>query len=173
MNRQLLFILVGLAIFLGGCSLAPKYTRPEAPVPDQWPKGTAYTETQSATEEPAISVPELKWEDFFADKQLQKIIKTQGGNPQIDSEEVQLGNIIYPLRASKTGRVRMIENQDLASVAKNLGAPFDKKAGVYLEKLPGELVKEGDTLCSLYATSQARLNLGLEALEDYPIYLLD
>ena len=106
-------------------------------------------------------------------KQLQKIIKTQGGNPQIDSEEVQLGNIIYPLRASKTGRVRMIENQDLASVAKNLGAPFDKKAGVYLEKLPGELVKEGDTLCSLYATSQARLNLGLEALEDYPIYLLD
>jgi len=80
MNRQLLFILVGLAIFLGGCSLAPKYTRPEAPVPDQWPKGTAYTETQSATEEPAISVPELKWEDFFADKQLQKIIETALNN---------------------------------------------------------------------------------------------
>jgi len=80
MNRQLLFILVGLAIFLGGCSLAPKYTRPEAPVPDQWPKGTAYTETKSATEEPAISVPELKWEDFFADKQLQKIIETALNN---------------------------------------------------------------------------------------------
>jgi len=80
MNRQLLFILVGLAIFLGGCSLAPKYTRPKAPVPDQWPKGTAYTKTQSATEEPAISVPELKWEDFFADKQLQKIIETALNN---------------------------------------------------------------------------------------------
>jgi len=60
--------------------MAPKYTRPEAPVPDQWPKGTAYTETQSATEEPAISVPELKWEDFFADKQLQKIIETALNN---------------------------------------------------------------------------------------------
>jgi multidrug efflux system outer membrane protein len=80
MNRQLLFLLVGLAIFLGGCSLAPKYTRHEAPVPDQWPKGTAYTETQSATGAPAVPVPELKWEDFFADKQLQKIIETALNN---------------------------------------------------------------------------------------------
>ncbi len=75
MNRQLLFLLVGLAIFLGGCSLAPKYTRPEAPVPDQWPKGTAYTETKSATGAIAVPVPELKWKDFFADKHLQEIIE--------------------------------------------------------------------------------------------------
>ena len=106
-------------------------------------------------------------------KQLQKIIKAQGGNPDIDSEDVKLGSIVYPLRATKEGRVRMIENEDLAWVAKSLGDPADKKAGVYLEKLPGDLVKEGDALCYLYATSQARLNLGLEQLKDHPIYSLE
>ena len=106
-------------------------------------------------------------------KQLQKIIAAQGGDPHIDSEEVKLGSIVYPLRATKEGRVRMIENEDLAWVAKTLGDPADKKAGVYLEKLPGDLVKEGDALCYLYATSQARLNLGLEQLKDHPIYSLE
>jgi len=106
-------------------------------------------------------------------QQLQKIIKAQGGNPNIDSEDIQLGKIVYPLRATQKGQVRMIENQDLTWVAKSLGAPATKKAGVYLEKLPGELVKEGDVLCHLYASSQARLNIGLEALRDHPIYLLD
>jgi AMP phosphorylase len=106
-------------------------------------------------------------------KQFQKIIKAQGGKPDVDSENVQLGGIVYPLRATKEGRVRMIENQDLAIVAKSLGNPSNKLAGVYLEKMPGELVKEGDVLCSLYTTSQARLNIGLEALKSHPIYLLD
>lgn len=106
-------------------------------------------------------------------KQFQKIIKVQGGDPDIDSEDIELGNIVYPLRATKEGRVRMIENQDLAIVAKSLGNPRNKKAGVYLEKMPGELVKAGDVLCSLYATSRARLNIGLKALKSNPIYILD
>jgi len=73
MNRHLLFLLVGI-IFMGGCTLAPKYTRPEAPVSDQWPKGVAYIETQSATGIPEVS--DLKWKEFFTDKQLQEIIET-------------------------------------------------------------------------------------------------
>jgi multidrug efflux system outer membrane protein len=71
MNRRLLFLLVGIVIFLAGCSLAPEYIRPEAPVPVEWPKGTAY---QKGHTQPPIT-PELKWQQFFADKQLQKIIE--------------------------------------------------------------------------------------------------
>ena len=73
MNRHLLFLLVGI-IFMGGCTLAPKYTRPEVPVSDQWPKGVAYIETQSITGIPEVS--DLKWKEFFTDKQLQEIIET-------------------------------------------------------------------------------------------------
>ena len=73
MNRRSLLIWVGIGFFLGGCSLAPQYTQPQAPIPDEWPQGVAYKDTQAMSETP--TVPELKWEDFFADKQLQIIIE--------------------------------------------------------------------------------------------------
>jgi len=73
MNRQLLFLLVGLAIFLGGCTLAPKYTRPEAPVPADWPQGVAYKDARAMPG--AQAAPALSRQEFFADKQLQKIIE--------------------------------------------------------------------------------------------------
>ena len=78
MNRRLLFLLVGISLFLGGCSLAPKYQQPQAPIPVQWPQGEAYKDT------PAISgtstVQALKWQEFFTDKKLQEIIETALSN---------------------------------------------------------------------------------------------
>jgi multidrug efflux system outer membrane protein len=60
-----LFLLVGLFAFLTGCTLIPKYTKPEAPVPAAWPSGPAYKETQTAPGAPLAN--DLKWRDFFAD----------------------------------------------------------------------------------------------------------
>ena len=72
MYRKLLYLLVGIALFSGGCALAPEYTQPEAPIPVQWPQGAAYKDAKAMVG--ASTVPELKWEDFFTDKQLQEII---------------------------------------------------------------------------------------------------
>jgi outer membrane protein, multidrug efflux system len=57
---------------LAGCTMAPRYTRPEAPVPAHWPSGVAYKEVKVGTDNPAV--PELKWREFFADERLQKVI---------------------------------------------------------------------------------------------------
>ena len=73
MNRQWLSLSAGIVLFLGGCSLAPDYTQPQAPIPGQWPQGAAYEDTQATLGVP--TVPEIKWEDFFADERLQKIIE--------------------------------------------------------------------------------------------------
>ena len=72
MTRKLLW--VGVIICLGGCSLAPKYTRPAAPVPAAWPSGPAYKEPP--TTGPAPLTAEVKWRQFFTDPRLQKIIDT-------------------------------------------------------------------------------------------------
>ena len=72
MQRYLIFLLMGIALGLGGCTLAPKYTRPAAPVPADWPKGAAYQETKTAAGIPAAL--DLKWQEFFTDEKLQKII---------------------------------------------------------------------------------------------------
>ncbi len=42
MNKNVFLLLLGLAIVPAGCTMAPKYTRPKAPVPAEWPNGAAY-----------------------------------------------------------------------------------------------------------------------------------
>ncbi|MCD6151369.1 MAG: efflux transporter outer membrane subunit [Deltaproteobacteria bacterium] len=72
MKKQILVVLAGWLILLGGCSMAPKYTQPTAPIPGTWPQGEAYenTKVKSGT----ATVSELTRQEFFADEQLQKII---------------------------------------------------------------------------------------------------
>lgn len=71
MNRRLCLLpLVVLALSLGGCSLAPEYTRPRAPVPANWPQGPAYEGNQAG----AKKAPDLTWRKFFPDQRLQKVI---------------------------------------------------------------------------------------------------
>ncbi|MBW2709210.1 MAG: efflux transporter outer membrane subunit, partial [Deltaproteobacteria bacterium] len=72
--NQKLFLLLGITIFfLGGCSLAPEYTQPEAPVPVEWPQGVAYKSAQAAPG--ATTATELSRREFFADARLQKLIE--------------------------------------------------------------------------------------------------
>jgi len=77
MRRQILSAL-GAVVFLGGCTLAPSYEKPQAPVPAQWPQGEAYKDTQSISQIPTAQA--LKWQEFFTDKKLQKIIETALSN---------------------------------------------------------------------------------------------
>jgi len=78
MYRHLFFLVVGIGLVLGGCTLMPEYTRPEAPIPADWPSGEAYQETK--TTDGAPTAPELGWREFFTDEQLQKIIETALNN---------------------------------------------------------------------------------------------
>jgi multidrug efflux system outer membrane protein len=59
-------------IFLCGCAMAPKYTRPEAPVPSAWPRGPAYKEAAGAP--PAKAVADVPWQEFFVDANLRKLV---------------------------------------------------------------------------------------------------
>ncbi len=64
----------GFWLLLAGCTMAPKYTRPTAPVPEQWPSGPAYTQTASGTNAPLA--PDLNWQDFIRDEKLREVIGT-------------------------------------------------------------------------------------------------
>lgn len=73
MIRKIL-VVMGVSVFLGGCSLAPKYQQPRMPVSDTWPQGDAYENTQAVSGIPAAR--ELNWQDFFTDPKLKKSIET-------------------------------------------------------------------------------------------------
>ncbi len=62
-------ILLGVSLAaLSACSMAPKYVRPELPVPQGWPTGDAYLRRSEA------SLPSVTYRDVFRDPRLQTII---------------------------------------------------------------------------------------------------
>ena len=58
---------------MGGCSLAPNYTQPSAPIPAEWPQGPAYKDSQTTAE--AQTACKLSRQAFFTDPKLQRIIE--------------------------------------------------------------------------------------------------
>lgn len=73
MRKQILFSFAAL-IIINGCSLAPNYTQPAAPIPAEWPQGPAYIDFHSTAE------PQIAWKPsrqaFFTDPRLQQVIET-------------------------------------------------------------------------------------------------
>ena len=74
MKPKLFLFLIITTLLPVGCTLAPEYKRPASPVPADWPKGAAYQEAKTASS--ASTASELKWQEFFKDEKLQKIITT-------------------------------------------------------------------------------------------------
>ncbi|OPY77058.1 MAG: Outer membrane protein OprM precursor [Syntrophorhabdus sp. PtaU1.Bin058] len=66
------FLIILTVLFIGGCTMAPRYTRPPAPIPKAWPEGDAYKDIKTSD---APSAAELKWRDFISDKKLEKVIE--------------------------------------------------------------------------------------------------
>lgn len=105
-------------------------------------------------------------------KKMQEIIRAQGGKANIDSEDVTLGARRYRIHAGIDGVVRQVNNQSINDVARVLGAPFDKRGGIFLNKRIGERCRVGDRLFTLYASNHDRIKLALEALEHLHIYVI-
>lgn len=66
MMRRAISLLATAA--LAGCSLAPKYVRPEAPVPPSFPIGDAYLRQSEA------ALPSITYRDVFRDARLQALV---------------------------------------------------------------------------------------------------
>ena len=69
------FSSLAAVVLAGGCTLAPKYARPDLAVPDQFPAASAGAETNAA---PAAA--ELAWPEFFADDHLRQIVALAAAN---------------------------------------------------------------------------------------------
>jgi multidrug efflux system outer membrane protein len=100
MTRKLLA--VGIIICLGGCTMIPKYTRPAAPVPADWPSGPAYKQPPAAEKAPAAA--EVQWRQFFTDTRLQKVIDTALQNNRdlrIAALNVERARAIYRIQRAE------------------------------------------------------------------------
>ncbi|RJO59815.1 thymidine phosphorylase [Candidatus Parcubacteria bacterium] len=105
-------------------------------------------------------------------KAMQGIIKSQGGRPSLDSEDVTLGAKRFRVYAKHGGVVTRINNRAIDELARSLGAPEDKVGGLHLKKRLHEKVVAGEALYTCYASSQSRLNLAIAALKHIHVFTI-
>ncbi len=106
-------------------------------------------------------------------KKLKEIIAAQGGNPMIESDKIKLSNIKEEIKSHQKGPVRKINLYYLSSIAKALGAPQNKKSGIYLYKKIGDTVDKNEPLMIFYAKDQKCLEQAKEILKSFPVYQID
>lgn len=103
-------------------------------------------------------------------KKMKEIIKAQGGNSDIISEELQPGKYSYAVLAKSTRTIKRINSKNATILAKTLGAPSQKKSGILLNVRVGEKTVIGEPLFWLYSESLYNLKEAKASVENFPVY---
>jgi outer membrane protein, multidrug efflux system len=101
MNKHVLLLLAGITLIPVGCTMAPKYARPQAPVPAAWPTGPAYAPIGTTN---APAVPELYWQEFFTDEKLRQVIGlalTNNRDLRIAALNVERARALYGIQRAQ------------------------------------------------------------------------
>lgn len=139
-GKLLLLIFIMIIWLMAGCTLMPKYEKPPAPIPQEWPKGEAYKETIGST------VPEIKWADFVVDEKLKKIIK----RALFNNRDLRLAT----LRVQKARALYGIQKAELY--------PSVSAAGMgSVQRVPADLSPKGREMTA----EQYSVNLGISSWE--------
>lgn len=99
---------------------------------------------------------------------FKKIIEAQKGFVP-DYEQIKLAPIVFEYKAQENGFIQKMDNIAVIDLARLLGAPETLTAGVYLNKSLGEKYKAGETLFTLYAESEARLEMARDFLASHKL----
>lgn len=130
---------------LSGCaSMAPEYTRPEAPVPSDWPTGPAYKD--STAEARDRSAADIAWQEFFIDEHLRKLIALALNN----NRDLR----IAALNIERSRALYRIERADLFPSVIAAGSGIE-------QRVPGSLSVTGQSR----TVHQYSVDLGFSAFE--------
>ena len=109
-------------------------------------------------------------------KKFKEFISGQGGDVSfVESLEsaVDVDNISYEYRASKTGVISSVDAQLIGRASLALGAgrvnkesEIDIYAGIIFNKVVGDFVNEGDVIATLYAASSDKLEAAKALIEE-------
>jgi len=103
------------ALALGGCSLAPHYVRPSAPVPPSWPSGSAYLKQSEAT------LPVTSFNDIFRDTRLQTLVAQALANNR--DLRVAAANV-----AAARAQVKVVRANQFPQVGVSASASYNRTA---------------------------------------------
>src|SRR3990167_7127403 len=103
-------------------------------------------------------------------KKFQQIVHAQGGIRNVSSDKLKIKANRANINSNNYGKIKKVNNYNLNMIAKLLGAPKDKQAGVYLYKRIGEQVDKNETILTLYSHETYKIKEAQVTLENFPIY---
>lgn len=104
---------------------------------------------------------------------MREIIKTQGGDPSVESTALRPASHVHEVRAVRRGHIHAIDNNQITVICRILGCPTDKKAGMYLNRKLEGTVDRNDILCTLYSSDTWRLAEAVETIKNIPVYTIE
>ena len=103
-------------------------------------------------------------------EKFKEIIEAQGGDPNVTSDDLPIGDKTYQFTSPIDGAIASVDNKRIVKVARAAGAPKDKGAGVMLHKKGGQHVKAGEPLFTIYAEKEWKLSQAIElAMREPPL----
>ncbi len=93
---------------------------------------------------------------------MKQIIDRQGGDPEISSEEVEIGEHSKRIYSNEEGYVDSINNDQIIQIVRSAGGPHTKKAGLKLNKKKGDKVEEGELLYTVFSEYESKLKKAVD-----------
>ena len=97
-----------------------------------------------------------------AERKLREIIDAQGGDPKIMPDDIKIGDKKAEVTAAEGGKVLWINNENIAQIAREAGAPKEKGSGVMLKVKLGDQIGKGEVLFEIYAERNTKLEAATE-----------
>jgi len=101
-----------------------------------------------------------------AEAKMREIIAAQGGDPEIQPEDIEVGEHTVEIESKRSGEVVWIDNHQVVTIARALGTPKHKGAGLCIPKKMGDRVREGEPILKLYADKASKLARAEKLLEE-------
>jgi multidrug efflux system outer membrane protein len=134
---------VSILLLVSGCTMAPNYTRPDAPVPTAWPTGPAYTATTASAAKP---VTDISWQQFVVEPRLRQVIELA----LIHNRDLR----VAALTIEKTRALYQIKRDDLFP-------QINGTAGAAVQRIPADLSSSGRAMIS----RQYSVGVGISSYE--------
>jgi thymidine phosphorylase len=102
---------------------------------------------------------------------MKEIIEAQGGNGAVSSTSLtlKLARHTCVIKAERQCTVKSVDSKNCTAIARILGCPNQKGAGIYLNKKIGEVAEKGDVLFTLYSENLYNLKEAQDSLNNFPI----
>jgi AMP phosphorylase len=97
---------------------------------------------------------------------FREMIELQGGNGKVKVSDIEIGSYTHSVTSEVPGSIFHIDNKTMSKIARIVGAPRDKGAGVLLHRVRGDRVEVGDKLFTIFGESEAKLDFAIKALRD-------